>query len=110
MSNGRSQNTMKNALFYTFLAIFAATAAVTLLGITGVVAIDDFYLKGLFGALLIELVGAVIALYRATPFFQAKPDKVPLTARIDQPRGHETVERTFDCSGSATGIEPDVAF
>ena len=82
----------------------------TLLGITRVVAIDDFYLKGLFTALLLELIGAVVALYKATPFFQAKTDRVsdlsPLTARINQPSRGQTVERTFDCRGFATGIRP----
>jgi len=110
MSNSRSQDNMKSALFYTFLAIFVATAAVTLLGITGVVAIDDFYLKGLFGALLLELVGAVIGLYKATPFFQPKSDGArdlaPLKARIEQPSADQIVGRTFDCSGWATGIRP----
>jgi len=110
MSNSRSQDNMKNALFYTFLAIFVATAAVTLLGITGAVAIDDFYLKGLFGALLLELVGAVVGLYKATPFLQPKTDSVkdpaPLKARIEQPSRDQIVGRTFDCSGWATGIRP----
>ncbi|MGZ6268760.1 MAG: hypothetical protein ACXWNR_09405 [Candidatus Limnocylindrales bacterium] len=109
MSNPRGQDKLRDALFYTFLAIFAATAVVTLLGIVHVVAIDDFYLKGLFGALLLELVGAVIGLYRATPFFQTAdsgdgPSR--LKGRIDQPTRDQTVERTFDCRGFATGIRP----
>ena len=56
---------MKRHLFYTFLLIFAATAGVTLLGITNKVTIDEFYLKGLFGALLIELTGAVIGFFKS---------------------------------------------
>jgi len=60
---------MQRHLFYIFMAVFVATAAVTLLGITNAVTVDDFYLKGLFGALLIELVGCVIALFRRTDFF-----------------------------------------
>ena len=63
------RETRKKHLFYVFLAVFAATAAVTLLGITKVVTVDDFYLKGLFAALLIELVGCVIALFKGTDFF-----------------------------------------
>jgi hypothetical protein len=46
---------------YVFLAIFALTAIVTLLGITEKVTIEPFYLKGLFGALLLELIAVVIA-------------------------------------------------
>ncbi len=60
---------MKRHLFYTFLTIFGLTAIVTLLGITKQIPIDDFYLKGLFGAFIIELGGAVIALYRNADFF-----------------------------------------
>ena len=61
---------MKKHLFYTFLTVFALTAVITLLGILKLgVSIDEFYLKGLFAALLIELVGAVIAIYRKTDFF-----------------------------------------
>ncbi|MGD0020226.1 MAG: hypothetical protein ABSD62_13315 [Candidatus Limnocylindrales bacterium] len=105
MSNSRSQDNMRKALFYTFLAIFVATAAVTLLGITGVVAIGDFYLKGLFSALLLELVGAVIGLYKATPFFQPQ-GPAPLWGRILQPSPDQLVARTFDCSGYATGVRP----
>ena len=55
---------MRKHLFYTFLIIFVLTAVITLLGILGWVKIDDFYLKGLFAALLIELVGSVVAFYR----------------------------------------------
>lgn len=60
---------MKRHLFYTFLSIFIATASVTLLGITKAVSIDDKYLTPLFGALLIELVGTVIGMYRGVNFF-----------------------------------------
>jgi hypothetical protein len=44
-----------------FLFIFLLTAIVTLLGITNHVPIPDFYLKGLFAALLLELIAIVIA-------------------------------------------------
>lgn len=60
---------MKKHLFYTFLGIFVATAIVTLLGITKVLIIDDKYLMPLVTALLIELVGAVVAMYKGTNFF-----------------------------------------
>lgn len=60
---------MKNHFFYAFLIIFLATAIITLLGISEVIHIQEFYLKGLFGALLIELVGVVIGLYKKTDFF-----------------------------------------
>ena len=60
---------MKVHLFYTLLVIFAATALVTLLGITGVVHIADGYLTALVTAFLIESAGAVLALFRRAEFF-----------------------------------------
>ncbi|MFQ5963628.1 MAG: hypothetical protein ACE5KZ_05020 [Candidatus Scalinduaceae bacterium] len=60
---------MKKTLFFTFLFIFVATAVITLLGITSVIKIQDKYLTPLFATLIIETIGAVIALYRATRFF-----------------------------------------
>jgi hypothetical protein len=60
---------MKRHLFYTFLIVFGLTAVITILGILNVVTIGEFYLKGLFSALLIELVGAVVGIYRKTDFF-----------------------------------------
>lgn len=76
---------MKKHLFYTFLGIFISTAAVTLFGITNVIAIQDKYLTPLFGALLIELIGAVIALYRRADFFSNDSDSVESIA-IKQPK------------------------
>jgi hypothetical protein len=60
---------MRESLFYTFLAIFAATAWVTLLGVTQRIRIERRYLNVLFTALLIELAGAVIGLFKTTDFF-----------------------------------------
>ncbi len=60
---------MKKALFYTFLAIFVATAVVTLLGIAGILDIRETYLDKLFYALIVELVGSVIGVFRRASFF-----------------------------------------
>lgn len=60
---------MKKPFFYTFLAIFAATAALTLLGMADIIKVRDGYLDGLYYALILELVAAVIALFRSTRFF-----------------------------------------
>jgi len=60
---------MKKNLYYIFLIVFSATALLTLLGITEVIFINELYLNGLFGALIIELVGAVIGLFKTTNFF-----------------------------------------
>jgi hypothetical protein len=57
------------ALYYTFLIIFAVTAVVTLLGVVGVVAIKDTHLTLLLSAFLIELAVAVVSLFKRTEFF-----------------------------------------
>ena len=62
---------MKKHLFYTFLFLFIATAIITLGGITKLIQIDEFYLKGLFASLILELCGAVILMYRKVDFFDA---------------------------------------
>lgn len=53
---------MKWILFAVFIGIFAATAVVTILGLIQKVNIKDGYLKGLFSALIIEVIGVVITL------------------------------------------------
>jgi hypothetical protein len=63
-----------DALFYTFLAIFAATAIVTLLGVIGIVTIQGAQLNALLGAFLLELAGAVVVLFRGAPFFGTMGD------------------------------------
>jgi len=68
---------MKNrldTLYYVFLIIFAATSVVTLLGVVGKLSIDQGNLTLLLSAFLIELAGAVIALFRGAPFFVATGD------------------------------------
>jgi hypothetical protein len=59
----------QEVLFYSFIAIFILTAIVTLLGVVGVVTIGGTQLNMLLSAFLIELAGAVVALYRRTNFF-----------------------------------------
>lgn len=54
--------TNKNILFYVLIAVFVLTTGITLLGVLGIVPIEDFYLKGLFGAFLIELAATVFGL------------------------------------------------
>ncbi|SMO58473.1 hypothetical protein [Fodinibius sediminis] len=59
----------RDILFYSVIVIFIATAAVALLGITGVLTINETYLDTLFKALIIELVAAVIGLFVSTNWF-----------------------------------------
>lgn len=52
-------------LFWIFIGIFSLTAIITLLGITGVIkSIKDKYLNALFGALIIEVVAAVVGVFK----------------------------------------------
>jgi len=53
-------------LFWTFLIIFVTTAAVTLLGLVGVLKIAPGYLQVLFAALILEVVGGIVSLFRVT--------------------------------------------
>lgn len=76
-------------LFYTFITIFIATAAVTLLGVVGVISIPEPQLSVLVGALLVELAAAVVALYRRTDFFARPTENLATTlgegfAELDQ--------------------------
>lgn len=60
---------MESALFYVVLFLFLCTGIVTLLGIIQKVSIEKRYLNGLFGALILELVAAVLYLFSHTVFF-----------------------------------------
>ena len=59
---------MREALFYSFLAVFIATAVITLLGVMGRVRISPGYLKALFSSLILELVVSVLYLFQTTDF------------------------------------------
>ena len=73
------QQYMKKHLFYTFLVIFAATALITLLGLIDLVPVREGFLAGLVTAFLIELAGAVIAMFRMAKFFTDDETFAPLT-------------------------------
>jgi hypothetical protein len=72
---------LKTHLFYTFLVIFAATSVVTLLGVTSVITIREGYLTALVTAFLVELAGAVIAIFKSADFFAS--EKIEITAEED---------------------------
>lgn len=54
--------TKKNILFIVLISLFVLTAAITLLGVLKIIVIDDFYLKGLFAAFLLELAATVFTI------------------------------------------------
>ena len=74
-------------LFCVFIVIFVATAAISLLGLIKKVNIDDKYLSKLFVLLILEVVGAVIALFGSADFFgTSAPDfiaELPPAVRAD---------------------------
>jgi hypothetical protein len=62
---------MRDGLFGAFFLIFLCTAAITLLGITSIRPIPEGYLKPLFTSLILEVVGAMVILFRV--YFLDKP-------------------------------------
>ena len=60
---------MQQAFLYIILCVFTATAAVTLLGVSGRLKIQRQHLRALFASLLLELVALVIFLLSATNIF-----------------------------------------
>lgn len=59
----------EQTLFWLFTGIFAVTAVITLLGITGVLKnIKDRYLNALFGALILEVVAAILMVFQQMNF------------------------------------------
>jgi len=59
----------KQTLFWLFVGIFAVTAVITLLGITGVIkTIKEKYLNTLFTALILEVIAAVFLIFQGLDF------------------------------------------
>ena len=78
---------MESALFYVVLFLFLCTGIVTLLGIIQKVSIEKRYLNGLFSALILELVAAVLYLFSNTDFFAKKiPVDDCLMAKSEVPK------------------------
>lgn len=74
---------MKETLFWIFIAIFSLTAVITLLGITGVIkTIKEKYLNALFTALILEVVAAVLLLFRSTDFLNATAAEGPCLEEV----------------------------
>lgn len=69
----------KEILFWLFIGIFTITALITLLGISGVLkSIKEKYLSALFTSLILEVVVAVIFLFKNTDFNEQAIDYTPL--------------------------------
>ena len=85
---------MQQVLFYTILSIFVATAILTLLGISKKIEIEDKYLNGLYKALLLELVAAVLFLFASTDFFNQSGNNDDLM----NAEAAECIEKLEECS------------
>ncbi len=85
---------MQQALFYTILSIFIATAILTLLGISKKIEIEDKYLNGLYKALLLELIAAVLYLFASTDFFNQSGN----TNDFMDAKSSECIEKLEECS------------
>lgn len=72
-------------MFWTFWAIFSATAVITILGIIKVVRIDPPFLKWLSIVLLLEVIVAVLALF-TTEF--SKPNPAAPQETVEQYYSH----------------------
>lgn len=104
---------MKETLFYTFLGIFALTAVLTLLGVTKIISIKEFYLRTLFTALIVELISAVIVLFGRTDFFaEDQPKRPEVTIGSQSIPGREAgyFRRLLECIDAAKQTEHIKAF
>jgi len=89
---------MKRHLFYTFLGIFLATSIVTLLGVIGAINIASGYLTSLVAAFLIELAGAVIAIFQRADFFSTD-EATPKDGKWNKIQRTDTKVVTFEGIG-----------
>ena len=71
-----SPKAFRTVLFIVVILVFVATATLTLLGVSGLHYVPDFYLKLLVGALLVENAGAVLAVFKTGQFFIDPPAPV----------------------------------
>ena len=55
---------IENILIYIFLAIFVLTAIITLCSLPGWIDIGEWYKKKLFLALILEVVGCIVLMFR----------------------------------------------
>lgn len=99
---------MKKHLFYTFLVIFIATAAVTLLGVTEVVHIPGGYLTALITAFLVESAGAVVAIFRGADFFSDDDHKHTSTIGRIQEEHRLTQERLAETTSLSARLEDEL--
>ena len=66
----------RDILYFTVLGVFVIAFIVTVLGICGVLNLDPQAKTPLVIALLVEVAGSVVALFKKTDFFKADDDAV----------------------------------
>ncbi|OEK05076.1 hypothetical protein [Roseivirga misakiensis] len=78
-------------LFTSFVVIFLINAAVAILGITNVINIKEGYLKPLFTALILEVIGGVVFLFKVQNFDEFKfPDELYNEAQVARSESQQT--------------------
>lgn len=96
-------------LVWIFFSIFSVTAIITLLGITGVIkTIKDKYLNALFTALILEVVAAVIGVFKGMDMQQMQniPTRVfEETHLVATNNLHEDVHRIIEAIKKSEQVE-----
>ncbi len=83
----------ESALFYVVLFLFAVTGIVTILGMIKKVDIEQKYLNGLFSALILELITAVLYIFSNTDFFDKTQKDTFYIARTELPKKYESINK-----------------
>ncbi len=84
----------ESILFYSVIIIFVVTATVTILGIIQKVTIEKKYLNGLFTALILELVAAVIFMFSKIELSTSDDFAVNQTNRNNQITNQLDIEKS----------------
>lgn len=106
-----------NIIFYVFIVIFSITAIITFLGITNVIkSMNAKYLNGMFAALILEVVAAVLLSYKQIDFSCQTEEiltrltknitEIPEDATLDQ--RISMLERHVSNKSSANGAIEDL--
>ena len=100
---------MKETLFFLFVGIFAVTAIITLLGITGVIkTIKEKYLNALFTALILEVVAAVFILFNNYDFSDNQIDLNEIISSAGlPPPADETRSKEIIITGLKKSLQVD---
>lgn len=96
-------------LIWIFIVIFSVTAIITLLGITGVIkTIKDKYLNALFAALILEVIAAVVGVFKGIDIEQQVqiPGKIFQSTQLDSSGDiHDDTRAIIDAVNKSCQVE-----